>query len=172
MIGGPVAWRQSSRRLICTVGPDGHPHAARAWGLTVVDGSAGLLRVLAEAGDAVVVAGVRAGDAVAVTATRVPDFYSVQLKDKVVRDLTAFQGVRAEVIGLDRKHPNELLVGLNVRDRRVHVRHGKVGRHHSQDTPVAAFNVDEASNQIRICAEALPETMAHDENRFVGATPA
>jgi dipeptidyl aminopeptidase/acylaminoacyl peptidase len=46
--------------------------------------------------------------------------YSVNLRDKVVRDLTAFQGVRAEIIALDRHFPNEMLVGLNLRDRRLH----------------------------------------------------
>jgi dipeptidyl aminopeptidase/acylaminoacyl peptidase len=46
--------------------------------------------------------------------------YSVQLHDKIVRDLTPFQGARAEIIGLDRHHPNEMLVGLNLRNPRLH----------------------------------------------------
>jgi dipeptidyl aminopeptidase/acylaminoacyl peptidase len=45
--------------------------------------------------------------------------YSVDLEDKVVRDLTPFQGIRAEGILTDKKYPNELLVGLNLRDRRA-----------------------------------------------------
>ena len=45
--------------------------------------------------------------------------YSVDLEAKVVRDLTPFQGVRAANIMVDRQHPNEMLVGLNLRDRRV-----------------------------------------------------
>ena len=45
--------------------------------------------------------------------------YSVDLETKVVRDLTPFQGIRAEGVMLDKKHPNEMLVGLNLRDRRV-----------------------------------------------------
>jgi len=45
--------------------------------------------------------------------------YSVDLESKVVRDLTPFQGIRAQGVILDKKHPNEMLVGLNVRDRRV-----------------------------------------------------
>lgn len=45
--------------------------------------------------------------------------YSVDLDSKVVRDLTPFQGVRAANIMLDKKHPDEMLVGLNLRDRRV-----------------------------------------------------
>lgn len=45
--------------------------------------------------------------------------YSVNLETKVVRDLTPFQGIRAQGILLDKNHPNEMLVGLNLRDRRV-----------------------------------------------------
>ncbi len=45
--------------------------------------------------------------------------YSVDLVTKVVRDLTPFQGVRATNLMLDKKFPNQMLVGLNLRDRRV-----------------------------------------------------
>ncbi|MBP7149091.1 MAG: S9 family peptidase [Acidobacteria bacterium] len=45
--------------------------------------------------------------------------YSVDLETKVVRDLTPFQGIRAQGMITDKDHPNELLVGLNLRDRRV-----------------------------------------------------
>ena len=45
--------------------------------------------------------------------------YSVDLESKVVRDLTPFQGIRAQGVILDKKHPNEMLVGLNLRDRRA-----------------------------------------------------
>jgi dipeptidyl aminopeptidase/acylaminoacyl peptidase len=46
--------------------------------------------------------------------------YSVNLADNVVRDLTPFQGVRAELLGLHRDFPNEVLVGLNLKNRRLH----------------------------------------------------
>jgi dipeptidyl aminopeptidase/acylaminoacyl peptidase len=46
--------------------------------------------------------------------------YSVNLQNGIVRDLTPFQGVRAELVALDRHFPNELLVGLNLTDRRAH----------------------------------------------------
>ncbi len=46
--------------------------------------------------------------------------YSVNLADNVVRDLTPFQGVRAQLLGLHRDFPNEVLVGLNVKNRRLH----------------------------------------------------
>ena len=45
--------------------------------------------------------------------------YAVNLETKVVRDLTPFQGIRAIGPIVDKKHPNEMLVGLNLRDRRV-----------------------------------------------------
>jgi dipeptidyl aminopeptidase/acylaminoacyl peptidase len=45
--------------------------------------------------------------------------YSVDLETKGVRDLTPFQGVRASNIMLDKKFPDQMLVGLNLRDRRV-----------------------------------------------------
>ncbi len=45
--------------------------------------------------------------------------YSTDLGTKIVRDLTPFQGIRAQGINLDEDHPNEMLVGLNLRDRRV-----------------------------------------------------
>jgi dipeptidyl aminopeptidase/acylaminoacyl peptidase/lysophospholipase L1-like esterase len=46
--------------------------------------------------------------------------YSVNLQTNVIRDLTPFQGVRAEIVALDRNFPNEMLVGLNLTDRRTH----------------------------------------------------
>ena len=45
--------------------------------------------------------------------------HSVDIETRQVRDLTPFQGVRAEGLMLDREHPQQLLVGLNLRDRRV-----------------------------------------------------
>ncbi|MFZ5787863.1 MAG: prolyl oligopeptidase family serine peptidase [Acidobacteriota bacterium] len=45
--------------------------------------------------------------------------YSVDLTSKVVRDLTPFQGIKAANIMTDKNFPNEILVGLNLRDRRV-----------------------------------------------------
>ena len=45
--------------------------------------------------------------------------YSVDIESKVVRDLTPFQGIRAEGVMLDKKYPDQMLVGINLRDRRV-----------------------------------------------------
>src|SRR3984957_10016522 len=46
--------------------------------------------------------------------------YRVNLKTSDVTDLTPYEGVRAQMIGADRDHPNELLVGLNRENKRVH----------------------------------------------------
>ncbi len=46
--------------------------------------------------------------------------YLINLADNLVRDLTPFQGIRAEILGIHPDFPNELLVSLNLRDRKVH----------------------------------------------------
>ena len=43
--------------------------------------------------------------------------YSVDLQNNTVRDLTPFQGIKAEEILLSRNHPKEMLVSLNLRNR-------------------------------------------------------
>ena len=45
--------------------------------------------------------------------------YSVDLASDIVRDLTPFQGIRAQGIVTDKNFPGEILVGLNLRDRHV-----------------------------------------------------
>jgi hypothetical protein len=45
--------------------------------------------------------------------------FEVDLATKEARDLTPQEGVRAQGVQMDRKHPNEILVGLNVRDKKV-----------------------------------------------------
>ncbi|MEG4987064.1 S9 family peptidase [Microcoleus sp. BR0-C5] len=46
--------------------------------------------------------------------------FSVNIQSNLVRDLTPFQGVRSHLIALDRNFPNEILVGMNIGDRRKH----------------------------------------------------
>ncbi|MEG4121346.1 S9 family peptidase [Microcoleus sp. N9_B4] len=46
--------------------------------------------------------------------------FSVNIQSNLVRDLTPFQGVRAHLIAVDRNFPNEILVEMNIRDRRKH----------------------------------------------------
>jgi dienelactone hydrolase len=45
--------------------------------------------------------------------------YSADLASNEVKDLTAYEGVRAQNLLVDRKHPDEVLVGLNQRDKTV-----------------------------------------------------
>ena len=45
--------------------------------------------------------------------------YSVGLGNNEVKDLTPHEGVRAQNLAVDRNHPDEVLVGLNLRDKRV-----------------------------------------------------
>ncbi len=47
-------------------------------------------------------------------------FYSVNINSNIVRDLTPFQGIQAQPVALDPNFPNEILVGLNLQDRRKH----------------------------------------------------
>ena len=46
--------------------------------------------------------------------------WGVDLTTGAIRDLTPFDGVRAEILDLDPRHPDEMLVALNVRDARYH----------------------------------------------------
>lgn len=45
--------------------------------------------------------------------------YSVNIHTNIVRDLTPFQGVKAEPIELDPDHPDQFLVGMNLNDPQV-----------------------------------------------------
>jgi len=46
--------------------------------------------------------------------------YLVDVKTNMVRDLTPFQGVRAQVVNLDHKFPDQILVGMNLRNPQVY----------------------------------------------------
>ncbi len=46
--------------------------------------------------------------------------YAVDLKSGKERDLTPVEGVRANIDNVSHKHPDEILVGLNDRDKRYH----------------------------------------------------
>ncbi len=58
--------------------------------------------------------------------------YAVDLESKQVRDLTPFEGVRAEIVADSPRRPNEILVEMNLKDRarmdvyRVDLRNGAV----------------------------------------------
>jgi hypothetical protein len=46
--------------------------------------------------------------------------YQTNLHTKVTRDLTPFEGIQAQVVATDPQFPHEILVALNLRDRRFH----------------------------------------------------
>jgi dipeptidyl aminopeptidase/acylaminoacyl peptidase len=46
--------------------------------------------------------------------------YAVNIVSGVIRDITPFQGIQAQMIALDPRFPREALVGLNLQDRRKH----------------------------------------------------
>ncbi len=46
--------------------------------------------------------------------------YSVDLQSGKILDLTPFEGVRAEILALSPKHPEEAIIGLNKRDPEYH----------------------------------------------------
>lgn len=45
--------------------------------------------------------------------------YSVNIQTNIVRDLTPFQGVKAQIIGISHLFPDEILVGLNLRNPQI-----------------------------------------------------
>ncbi|ARV63312.1 S9 family peptidase [Nostocales cyanobacterium HT-58-2] len=47
-------------------------------------------------------------------------FYAVDIESRRVRDLTPYKGVQAQIIALDPNFPNEMLVGMNIKDPRKH----------------------------------------------------
>jgi len=69
--------------IVGTVGPDGAPHAGRAWGLDVVDGgSSPTVRLLLDVDDERTLDHVAELGAVAITATSVRTLHSMQLKGR------------------------------------------------------------------------------------------
>jgi dipeptidyl aminopeptidase/acylaminoacyl peptidase len=87
---------------------------------------------------------------------------SVNLKTKQVRDLTPFQGVKVQWTHVDPKHPNEVLVGLNLRDRgkfdvhRVSLKSGAVELDTENPGNVMAWVADPIF-QIRAAWAATPD---------------
>ena len=47
-------------------------------------------------------------------------FYAVDIESNNVRDLTPYKGIKAQMIALDPKFPNQALIGMNLKDPRKH----------------------------------------------------
>lgn len=88
-----VAFLQSGCALIVgTVGNDGEPYAARAWGATILSEDDRTLRLVLDADDPVSLAHLAGGGAVAITATDVRTLRSMQLKGRCVAIDPATEG--------------------------------------------------------------------------------
>lgn len=88
--------------------------------------------------------------------------YSVDIKTHAVRDLTAFQGVNAQIIELDHNFPDQMLVGLNLRNRqifdvyRVNLKNGAVEFETENPGNIVRWLAD-ANFQIRAATASVPD---------------
>jgi dipeptidyl aminopeptidase/acylaminoacyl peptidase len=88
--------------------------------------------------------------------------YQTNLKTKNTRDLTPFQGVSAQGFEVDPNYPTEMLVQLNIRDRRLHdmyrinLKNGAVEMDTGNPGDVSGFVVDNKF-QVRAAQVTLPD---------------
>lgn len=88
--------------------------------------------------------------------------YLVNIKSKVVRDLTPFQGVKAQPIDLDPAFPDQILVGMNLNDRqkfdvyRINLNNGAVEFDTDNPGNIVSWVAD-AQFQIRAAIAAMPD---------------
>ena len=88
--------------------------------------------------------------------------YSVNIQTNTVRDLTPFQGVKAQVIDLDHEFPDEILVGLNLNNPqkfdvyRINLNNGAVEFEADNPGNIVGWTAD-AQFQIRAAIAATPD---------------
>ncbi|MEM8719548.1 MAG: S9 family peptidase [Cyanobacteria bacterium P01_G01_bin.39] len=88
--------------------------------------------------------------------------YAVDIKHNIVRDLTPFQGVNADVIALESQFPSEILVGLNLNNRakfdvyRINLNNGAVEFDTDNPGNILSWTAD-ANFQIRAAVAATPD---------------
>jgi dipeptidyl aminopeptidase/acylaminoacyl peptidase len=88
--------------------------------------------------------------------------YSVDIHSNVVRDLTPFQGVKAQPIDLDHNFPEQLLVGMNLNDLqkfdvyRINLKNGAVEFDTENPGNIVAWTAD-PTFQIRVAIAATPD---------------
>jgi dipeptidyl aminopeptidase/acylaminoacyl peptidase len=88
--------------------------------------------------------------------------YSVNIESDIVRDLTPFQGVKAQPVDLDPEFPDEVLVGLNLTDRqkfdvyRINLNNGAVEFDTENPGNVVSWTAD-AAFQVRAATAATPD---------------
>ena len=87
--------------------------------------------------------------------------YASNVETRETRDLTPIDGVRAEIQEVSQKHPNEILVGLNDRDPRLHdiwrvnIETGE--KTLVQQNPGVAGYVSDDDLQVRLSVTFTPE---------------
>jgi dipeptidyl aminopeptidase/acylaminoacyl peptidase len=88
--------------------------------------------------------------------------FQTSLRNRNTRDLTPFQGVQTQVVAVDPNFPDQLLVALNLEDRklhdvyRVHLQNGAVDLDTKNPGDVAGWTADNAM-QIRVASVFLPD---------------
>ncbi|MBD1892884.1 S9 family peptidase [Coleofasciculus sp. FACHB-SPT9] len=88
--------------------------------------------------------------------------YSVNIHSNIVRDLTPFQGVKAQPVDLDPKFPDQVLVGMNLKDLqkfdvyRINLANGAVDLYAENPGNVVSWTVD-AQFQVRAATAATPD---------------
>ncbi|MEQ9367535.1 MAG: S9 family peptidase [Coleofasciculus chthonoplastes F3-SA18-01] len=89
-------------------------------------------------------------------------FYSVNIKSNIVRDLTPFQGVKAELVDCDPNFPDEILVGLNLDNPekfdvyRINLKNGAVEFDMENPGNVVGWIADQKF-QIRVASASTPD---------------
>jgi len=88
--------------------------------------------------------------------------YLVNVQSKIVRDLTPFQGVKAEVVGLEPKFPDQVLVGLNLNNPqkfdvyRINLKNGAVEFDTDNPGNIISWTAD-AELQVRAATASTPD---------------
>jgi len=88
--------------------------------------------------------------------------YSVNIQSNIVRDLTPFQGIQAQPVALDPNFPDQMLVGLNLHDRRKHdvyrinLKNGAVEFDTDNPGNIVAWTAD-AQFQVRAAVATTPD---------------
>lgn len=88
--------------------------------------------------------------------------YLVDIQTNIVRDLTPFQGVLAQVVNLDHHFPDQILVGLNLRNPQIfdvyniNLKNGAVEFHTENPGNIVSWTAD-AAFKIRAASATTPD---------------
>jgi len=88
--------------------------------------------------------------------------FSVNIHSNIVRDLTPFQGVKAQPMGLDPKFPDEMIVGMNLNNPqkfdvyRVNLKNGAVEFDTDNPGNIVSWTAD-AEFQVRAAIASTPD---------------